>query len=98
MHGDKDGINAYGNMAETMKQWTSAIGTDQTADSTSSLKGHPYALYSNAVATVSVNGMSHGIAVDPGSGADQGGTTSTLSFAVNLWSTYYVAKFFGIAP
>lgn len=97
---------------ELMEQWTAAQGADQVADVTGLLKPddahHTYRVYRGGgrlvIATVTIDAMDHGYAVDPhGTGADAGGSTSA-SFAghpayakdVGLWSTYWGAEALGI--
>ena len=40
--------------------------------------------------------MGHAIAVDPGFGSTQGGTTGTYAIDKNFHSSYWAAKFFGL--
>ncbi|GAB2725348.1 extracellular catalytic domain type 1 short-chain-length polyhydroxyalkanoate depolymerase [Kitasatospora kifunensis] len=88
-------------MTYNMDGWTNVWGISQTPSSTQSLTGGTTESSYNdstgkpAVQTYSVSGMTHGLAVDPGSGADQCGTTSTYYLA-SICSSYYTAKFFGL--
>ncbi|HTJ47365.1 MAG TPA: PHB depolymerase family esterase [Kofleriaceae bacterium] len=98
---------------ELVDQWTRAQGADQIADLTGTLKPgnthHTYREYRDAssrliIATVTIDGMDHGYAVDPnGTGADKGGATSgafnghpSYGKDVALWSTYWGAAALGI--
>ncbi|MFD1047086.1 fibronectin type III domain-containing protein, partial [Kibdelosporangium lantanae] len=81
--------------------WTDVWGISQTPSSTRSLTGgttentYDDANGKPAVVTYSVSGMAHGLAVNPGSGIDQCGTTSTYYLGY-ICSSYYTAKFFGL--
>ncbi|MFI6566079.1 PHB depolymerase family esterase [Streptomyces sp. NPDC050534] len=81
--------------------WTNVWGIGQTPSSTRSLPGGTTEnLYNDAhgdpaVVTFMVSGMQHGLAVNPGSGADQCGTTGTY-YLNYICSSYYTAKFFGL--
>jgi poly(3-hydroxybutyrate) depolymerase len=98
---------------ELMEQWTAAQGADQVAETTGVLDPdnprHTYREYRDAVghlviATVTIDGMDHGYAVDPhGADADAGGSASASFGAfppygkdVGLWSAYWGAEALGI--
>ncbi|MFJ2841772.1 PHB depolymerase family esterase [Streptomyces griseofuscus] len=89
------------NGTELRDQWTDVWGIGQTASSTQSLPGGTTeSRYDDgtgraAVALFSVPGMTHGLAVDPGSGADQCGSTGAYYLAA-ICSSYYSAKFWGL--
>jgi poly(hydroxyalkanoate) depolymerase family esterase len=61
-----------------------------------SAKSHDYKNYNNLVAFVQINGMTHGTAVDPGTGVDQGGSTVSFATDWDLHSSYYSAVFWGL--
>lgn len=89
------------NATELRDQWTNAWGISQTASSTQSLSGGTTeSIYNDgsgkpAVEMYSINGMGHGLAVDPGSGAAQCGSTGAY-FLSYICSTYYTATFWGL--
>ncbi|MER6298964.1 PHB depolymerase family esterase [Kitasatospora sp. NPDC001539] len=89
------------NGTELRDQWTDVWGIGQTPSSTQSLPGGTtLTTYDDgggrpAVALYSVSGMGHGLAVDPGSGPDQCGTTGAY-FLGALCSSYYTARFWGL--
>ena len=62
--------------------------------------GHKYEAYTKngeAVVGMVTMSMSHGIAVDPGSGEDQGGDSSKgFTYDMDIHSSYYTAKFWGL--
>nr|WP_285557501.1 PHB depolymerase family esterase [Streptomyces hygroscopicus] len=89
------------NGTELRDQWTDVWGIGQTASSTQSLPGGTTeSLYDDgagrpAVALFSISGMTHGLAVHPGSGADQCGGTGAY-YLDYICSSYYTAKFWGL--
>ena len=89
------------NGTELRDQWTDVWGIGQTASSTQNLTGGTTeSIYNDsagkpAVALFSVSGMAHGLAVNPGSGADQCGTTGTY-YLNYICSSYHPAKFWGL--
>ncbi|MFF0223776.1 PHB depolymerase family esterase [Streptomyces sp. NPDC004629] len=89
------------NATELRDQWTNVHGISQTPSSTTSLPaGTTLTSYDDtsgkpAVQLYQINGMGHGLAVDPGSGAEQCGTTAAY-FLDTICSSYYTAKFWGL--
>ena len=88
-------------LTENRDQWTNVWGISQTPSSTQSLTGGTTEnIYNDgsgnpAVETYSISGMAHGLAVSPGSGTDQCGSTGTYYLSY-ICSSYYTAKFFGL--
>jgi len=84
-----------------MDGWTDVWGLSQTPTSTQSLPGGTTEnIYSTsngtqAVATFEVSGMSHGLAVEPGSAANECGTTAAY-FLDYVCSSYYTVLFWGL--
>ncbi|AYG78807.1 Chitinase C [Streptomyces hundungensis] len=89
------------NGTESRDQWTDAWGIGQTPSTTENLPGSTTRITYNdstgraAVALYSIAGMQHGLAVHPGSAADQCGTTGTY-YLDTICSTYYTAKFWDL--
>ena len=89
------------NATELRDQWTNAWGISQTASSTQTLTGGTTeSIYNDstgkpAVEMYSISGMGHGLAVDPGSGTAQCGSTGAY-FLSYICSTYYTATFWGL--
>ncbi|MEV8565362.1 PHB depolymerase family esterase [Streptomyces sp. NPDC051322] len=89
------------NGSELRDQWTDVWGIGQTASSTRSLPGGTtLSSYDDgtgkpAVELYSIAGMAHGLAVQPGSGTDQCGTTGTY-YLSSICSSYYTALFWGL--
>ena len=105
--GDKDQYVDDDNAIEVMKQFTNLHGTDQTADvAGASFNGsakHAYREYHHngkaVVGVVDLFGMKHGIAVDPGTGEDQGGKPALAMGYTHDWdvfSSYYTAQWWGL--
>ncbi|MFF9347388.1 PHB depolymerase family esterase [Streptomyces sp. NPDC014734] len=82
-------------------QWTDVWGIGQTPSSTDTLPGNTTrATYDDAsgqpaVQTYSVSGMGHGLAVNPGSGTEQCGSTAAY-FLNTICSTYHTGVFWGL--
>jgi poly(hydroxyalkanoate) depolymerase family esterase len=104
--GTNDNVVDPLNEGRLVDQWTNVHGVDQQVDYTNtSFQGNTdvtqklyqdNSLSDTIVITYTVNNMAHGIAVDPGNGAMQGGETSSGAFDVNFFSTYWMADFFGL--
>ncbi len=108
-HGSSDGTVDPVNARELMEQWTAVHGADQTVDRTqyeiagaSSVTRENYSNGSGSivVSRYTVQGMDHGIPVDPGNPLckGKGGSIGTNAFDVELFSSYWAARFFGIIP
>ena len=100
-HGDADYTVRPMNLAESMDQWTNVHGIDQTADVSDTVAGYPHKVYKDAagvarVETYTITGMGHGTPVDPGTGESQCGTAGAYILDVNICSSYYIARFFGL--
>ncbi len=100
-HGDADYVVRPANQKESMEQWTNVHGIDQAADVSETVGGYPHKVYMNAagqprVETWTITGMGHGTPVDPGTGETQCGTAGAYILDVNLCSSYYIARFFGL--
>lgn len=100
-HGDGDFVVRPMNLTESMEQWTNVHGIDQTPEVSDTVGGFPHKVYKTAsgqtrVETYAITGMGHGTPVDPGAGATQCGTAGAYILDVNLCSSYYIARFFGL--
>ncbi len=106
-HGSSDLTVSATNVTEIIKQWTNVHGADQTADLVnSSFNGNANVLmkqYRNTsgntvVQTYVVSSMAHGIAVDPGTCFQQGGTYgfNSYSYDKDFYSSFWAAEFFGL--
>ncbi len=100
-HGDGDYVVRPMNLTESMEQWTNVHGIDQTPEVSETVGGFPHRVYKTAsgqarVETYAITGMGHGTPVDPGAGETQCGTAGAYILDVNLCSSYYIARFFGL--
>ncbi|HEX4790778.1 MAG TPA: PHB depolymerase family esterase [Actinospica sp.] len=99
--GTADYTVSTANSTELMDQWTGVWGIGQTASSTASLSGGTSeSIYDNAqgkpvVEVFAISGMGHGLAVSPGSAANQCGSTGAY-FLNYICSTYYTAVYWGL--
>lgn len=100
-HGTADYTVRPVNAEELRDQWTNVSGIPQTPSSTDSLPGGTTrSVYNDgngnpAVEVYSIAGMGHGLAVDPGSGAEQCGATGAY-FLDSICSGYHTARFWGL--
>ncbi|MEU1938088.1 alpha/beta hydrolase family esterase [Streptomyces coeruleorubidus] len=89
------------NATELRDQWTNVLGIGQTPSRTESLgAGTTRSVYDDAsgrpaVEVYSVSGMGHGLAVDPGSGPEQCGSTGTY-YLDTVCAGYHTARFWGL--
>lgn len=100
-HGDADYTVRPANQTESLQQWTNVHGIDQTPEVQDSVAGYPHKVYQDAggralVETYTITGMGHGTPVDPGSGESQCGTAGAYILDVNICSSYYIARFWGL--
>ncbi len=100
-HGDADFTVRSANLTELMQQWTNVHGVDQSADVSDAVAGQAHKVYTDTsgvprVETYVIAGMGHGTPVDPGSGETQCGTAGAFVLDVNLCSSYYIGRFWGI--
>jgi poly(hydroxyalkanoate) depolymerase family esterase len=100
-HGDADTTVRPANANESMEQWTHVHGIDQAPDLQDTVAGYPHKVYKNAsgvalVETWTITGMGHGTPVDPGTGDRQCGTAGAYILDVDICSTWYIGKFFGL--
>lgn len=101
-HGTSDYTVGYGNLQESLEQWTNVHGIDQTVDATGSAGNGARAEYRDAngitrVETWSIDGMGHATAVDPGTLPGQCGVAGAFMSDENVCSSYEVISFWGIA-
>lgn len=100
-HGDADYTVRPANLTESVDQWTNVHGIDQIADVSDTVAGYPHKVYKNVagqprVEAYTITGMGHGTPVDPGTGETQCGTAGSYILDVNICSSYYIARFWGL--
>lgn len=100
--GDQDNLDDYAWMQEIVDQWTNVHGIDQTADVSDTVKSYPHKVYKDGsgnakVETITITGLAHKMAVDPGTATDQCGTVSFIAAEdKNICIAYWAATWFGI--
>lgn len=104
-HGNKDQVVNIQNANWLIEQWTGIHACDSKADSTikefDNIKDLERTEYWNeqGVAVVTfykINGIGHVLPIDPGNSEKQGGNAGMFSTDIDFYSTYQVAKDFGL--
>jgi poly(hydroxyalkanoate) depolymerase family esterase len=108
--GTADGTVAPSILNEHVKQWTNVHGADSDADTTNTVDGYPHKEFKDGsgkvvVETYEITGKPHGTMVNPSAPVDPGtpngpkcGKAGSYIVSAGICSTYYAAKFFGLAP
>jgi poly(hydroxyalkanoate) depolymerase family esterase len=99
-HGDADQLVDDDNLVELSKQWT---GLHQVSTPGITLEDdytmHEYMKDNQIVVkNVLIFGLRHGMSVDPGLNPGQGGSIGLWTYDKNIYSSYWIAEFFGIIP
>ncbi|MFF7366923.1 extracellular catalytic domain type 1 short-chain-length polyhydroxyalkanoate depolymerase [Streptomyces tricolor] len=102
-YGDQDTTVVPRNATELRDQWTAVHGLSQTPTRTTTIgpNGTRQDQYLAADGTVAVEvdrvpGIGHGTPVDPGTGAEQCGSTGAPYFLDSICSSRWIARFFGL--
>ena len=105
IHGEKDFIVNYKNANELIKQWTNLNHIDtKPSMEIDSFQNHTDIkrlswidkMKNEIIIFYSFNDMRHLLPVDPGNEKYQGGETGLFASDKNFFSTYYIAKDFGL--
>jgi len=101
-HGSSDATVSPVNASEEMMQWTNVHGISQSPAVSDTVKGFPHQVFRNAsgnavIETYRITGMGHGVPIDPGAGAEQCGKTDPFVLDVNICSSFFIARFWGLA-
>jgi poly(3-hydroxybutyrate) depolymerase len=103
-HGSADTTVNPINAAQEVEQWTNVHGLSNSKPSeVNTIKGFPHQVFKDAsgnavVESIMVTGMNHGDPIDPGSGSDQCGTPDAFVLDVNVCSSFFMARFWGLSP
>jgi len=105
LHGGKDKVVAFENSLEIVKQWSYVLNVkSEHSILMDDYDGHEgFSRSENwddknepRIIFYSLPKLGHSLAVDPGKGKKQGGKTGIFSKDVDLFSTWYIARDFGI--
>lgn len=104
MHGKRDLVVDFNNGIELRDQWTALHGIDAQADSIQTnykiegLNRYSYldSAYAEKVVFYEFESMGHTIPIDPGTEKDQGGQKGMFAKDLDFFSTYFIAKDFGL--
>ncbi len=100
--GTKDVIVSPLNAGEIASQWRQLHNAPSRPASDEVIQGSRRVVYEDrrgmgVVEVWRLEGMGHGISVDPdGSGGERGGANGAYAFDRDIWSSYRVAKFWGL--
>jgi len=103
-HGSADKVVNSINGSEQVEQWTNVHGLlHNNPSEVDTIKGFPHQVFKDAngntlVESIIVTGMDHGDPIDPGTGPDQCGTPDAFVLVVNICSSFFIAKFWGLSP
>ncbi len=105
VHGTQDFVADYGYASEMVKQWTNVLKipvkpTFKDTVFNGNKKVHRY-IYGDKTRTEAmvfykIIGMGHKVPVDIGTGESKGGKDKLFSEDIDFFSTYYIAKDFGL--
>lgn len=103
-HGTKDKVVSIDNSIELIDQWTYLHHIDTTPDNvttsfkTSDVERIVYSdsLEEEKIVFYRISNLGHAIPIDPGKEEWQGGKSGMFTKKINFFSTYYVAKEFGL--
>jgi len=103
-HGSADTTVNPINGSEAVEQWTNVHGLlHKKPSEINIIKGFPQQVFKDGngnalVESITITGMSHGDPIDPGTGIDQCGTPDAFVLDVNICSSFFIAKFWGLTP
>lgn len=105
VHGTKDMVVNISNSYELIKQWTALYNADTIADEVknkfqgnSNIQKIIYKnqQHENIVTFYKIKHLGHALAIDPGNKIKQGGETGLFATDMDFFSTWYIAKDFGL--
>lgn len=101
--GTDDPIVKAPNADKIVRQWGTLHGLTEAPSEQQTVDGLPAIQRSSwkkedqeVIVRYDIEGLGHAIAVDPGKGPKQGGQEDAFAKDVDFYSTYWIAKFFGI--
>ena len=101
-HGTDDKLINVDGQAQQAKQWRNVLGLSGDG-TTRSILGYPLIRFASSksralVETVSVTGMGHAVAVDPGTEPGQCGRVGPYAADMDICAAYWIGRFFGVVP
>ena len=105
LHGLRDIVVSYENTNEIVKQWTNIHNTDNIPeavflnyDAKENFERYEYKNGANETVVIKyfLKQIGHKLPVDPGKGYKQGGKRGLFAEDVDIFSTWYIAKDFGL--
>ena len=103
VHGTEDNTSAFQNSIELIKQWTYIHQIEyKNRDSVEVFMGnqavqrYEYPENDSVIVFYKIKGIGHALPVDPGTDYNQGGKTGIFAVDCDFFSTYYIAKDFGL--
>jgi poly(hydroxyalkanoate) depolymerase family esterase len=100
--GTKDAVVSPLNADEIASQWRQVHGTDSQPAMDEVIQRSRHIVYEDrdgkgVVEVWKLEGMGHGISVDPdGTGGEAGGASGAYAFDRDIWSSYRAVKFWGL--
>ncbi len=104
-HGTQDNVVDFQNSQELLKQWTFLHGLDKNdgiaepkfaSNPLITRTSYQDSLANERVIFYQIEKTGHALPVDPGEGKEQGGKTGMFAVDRDFFSTYYIAKDFGL--
>lgn len=101
-HGTADTKVVPANATALVQQWTNLHGLPAEPSVQNVVKGHQHQVFKDASGQARVElyliaGMPHGVPIDPGSGSEQCGKATDFVLDVDICSSLFQAKFWGLA-
>jgi poly(hydroxyalkanoate) depolymerase family esterase len=99
--GEADSAVDPANAEAIVSQWTNVHGIGSTPEDAHDLKGHVHSLYRDSsgrvlVESYRINGMGHGVPVDPGPSRNQCGKAARFFPDVDICSSLRIAELWGL--
>jgi poly(hydroxyalkanoate) depolymerase family esterase len=102
-HGTGDHVVNPQDQIEMIEQWTNVLGVPATPQLDSQFKTTRHQVFQDSsgkpmVEAFTVKDMDHGTPIDPGTAADQCGTSNHDQYIISagICSSFYIAKFWGL--
>jgi poly(hydroxyalkanoate) depolymerase family esterase len=99
--GEADSAVNPANASAILRQWTDVHGIDDIPEQVDETEGYAHSVYRNSqgralVESYRIKDMGHGVPVDPGPGENQCGKAARFFPDVDICSSLYIARFWGL--